>query len=119
MRHPARHPRRDTPTRRHTTRRFCVFRAMPYTLHLVHGSRMLSKHDATLAQSVERLTRNEQVVSSILTSGSVTPDRKVRGFSFSDCVVRDSRPRAPHAPHATGHPVSRPCDRLAPCARVA
>lgn len=35
---------------------------------------MLTGHHATLAQSVERLTRNEQVDSSILSSGSVALD---------------------------------------------
>ena len=40
---------------------------------------MLTGHCATLAQSVERLTRNEQVDSSILSSGSTALD--VRRFS--------------------------------------
>ena len=45
---------------------------------------MQSTSIATLAQSVERLTRNEQVVSSILTSGSTTLDGFARlGFCIS------------------------------------
>ena len=42
----------------------------PIGLFLCAAGEMPSANQATLAQSVERLTRNEQVVSSILTSGS-------------------------------------------------
>ncbi len=54
-----------------------------YTFIVVRGSRMLPTSKATLAQSVERLTRNEQVVSSILTSGSPPWDGSPpRGFYY-------------------------------------
>lgn len=111
---------RDTPAATRATRRFCVFPTMPYTLLLVHGSRMLSKHDATLAQSVERLTRNEQVVSSILTSGSITPDRSIRGFVLSQARAHARRRLHAAITRRTARPLEiRAYDRLSHCARVA
>ena len=53
-------------------RRFCKIHGFRYSCGLVRGKRMLLGQHATLAQSVERLTRNEQVDSSILSSGSIT-----------------------------------------------
>lgn len=53
---------------------------------------MLTGHRATLAQSVERLTRNEQVDSSILSSGSIALDvqasrvLRITRVSWSDTV---------------------------------
>lgn len=72
-----------------TPRSFGFFHGMPYTYCFVRGWRTPSARQATLAQSVERLTRNEQVVSSILTSGSTALGWFVRlGFCIWSCGWR-------------------------------
>ena len=48
------------------------FKNMIYSVWFVRESRMRLGQHATLAQSVERLPRNEKVDSSILSSGSLT-----------------------------------------------
>jgi hypothetical protein len=60
-------PKRDTPIRQ--------IQQFGYTVFLVHQA------CATLAQSVERLTRNEQVDSSILSSGSIALDVGANAFA--------------------------------------
>ena len=57
-------------------------------IFLCAAGEMPSANPATLAQSVERLTRNEQVVSSILTSGSSTLGRFA---SLGFCILADRR----------------------------
>ena len=62
-------------------RRFCKIHGFRYSCGLVRGKRMLLGQHATLAQSVERLTRNEQVDSSILSSGSIALDVGANAFA--------------------------------------
>ena len=78
--------RTTTRTTTQAPRSFGFFHGMPYTYCFVRGWRTPSARQATLAQSVERLTRNEQVVSSILTSGSTALGWFVRlGFCIWSC----------------------------------